>query len=232
MSESAHPIVDPKVVELEARVAQLGMDDAAEVHVDDGRETTIVQELTALKARVAELETALQKAQKGLKEAQVEMFYNLEDEKECERACIQMLEEAEESIEVCAYSLDGNILDALKRKHQAGVKVLINVDAGQFMKKKPPNNIFKQTEAYFTVNRLVVAQGWWPFPSAQWLGSQHNKILIVDRKVVMTGSFNFSNTAATANLENCGEFTLADDLSEIQDMTHIDLSDINSLRGE
>ena len=36
----------------------------------------------------------------------------------------------------------------------------------------------------------------------------------------------------TVDLYSCGKFTLADDLSEIEDMTHIDLSDINSLRGE
>ena len=33
------------------------------------------------------------------------------------------------------------------------------------------------------------------------------------------------------NLSNCGRFVLADDLSEIADMTHIDLSNIDSLEG-
>ena len=36
----------------------------------------------------------------------------------------------------------------------------------------------------------------------------------------------------TVNLGGCGKFTLADDLSDIQDMTHIDLSKIYSLEGE
>ena len=36
----------------------------------------------------------------------------------------------------------------------------------------------------------------------------------------------------TVNLNNCGKFTLADDLSDIQDITDIDLSDIDSLEGE
>ena len=36
----------------------------------------------------------------------------------------------------------------------------------------------------------------------------------------------------TANLSNCGKFTLADDLSELQDITAIDLSYIDSLEGE
>ena len=36
----------------------------------------------------------------------------------------------------------------------------------------------------------------------------------------------------TVDLSNCGKFTLADDLSGITDMTHIDLSGINSLVGE
>ena len=33
------------------------------------------------------------------------------------------------------------------------------------------------------------------------------------------------------NLSKCGRFVLADDLSEIADMTHIDLSNIDSLEG-
>ena len=33
------------------------------------------------------------------------------------------------------------------------------------------------------------------------------------------------------NLKNCGKFVLTDDLSDIADMTHIDLSGINSLEG-
>ena len=36
----------------------------------------------------------------------------------------------------------------------------------------------------------------------------------------------------TVNLEYCGKFTLADDLSDIQDITHVDLSNIGSLEGE
>ena len=36
----------------------------------------------------------------------------------------------------------------------------------------------------------------------------------------------------SVDLENCGKFTLAEDLSDISDMTRIDLSGINSLEGE
>ena len=35
----------------------------------------------------------------------------------------------------------------------------------------------------------------------------------------------------SVNLENCGKFTLAEDLSDISDMTSIDLSSIGSLEG-
>ena len=34
------------------------------------------------------------------------------------------------------------------------------------------------------------------------------------------------------DLRGCGKFTLAEDLSDISDMTRIDLSGINILRGE
>ena len=36
----------------------------------------------------------------------------------------------------------------------------------------------------------------------------------------------------TVDLRDCGKFTLADDLSDIHDITHIDLSVIASLEGE
>ena len=36
----------------------------------------------------------------------------------------------------------------------------------------------------------------------------------------------------TVDLRYCGKFTLAEDLSDISDMTSIDLSGINSLEGE
>ena len=36
----------------------------------------------------------------------------------------------------------------------------------------------------------------------------------------------------SVNLEYCGKFTLAEDLSDISDITRIDLGEINSLEGE
>ena len=36
----------------------------------------------------------------------------------------------------------------------------------------------------------------------------------------------------TKNLNNCGRFTLAEDLSSIADITRVDLSNMNSLAGE
>ena len=43
---------------------------------------------------------------------------------------------------------------------------------------------------------------------------------------------NIRANGGTVKLEYCGKFTLADDLSDITDMTHIDLSGIKSLEGE
>ena len=36
----------------------------------------------------------------------------------------------------------------------------------------------------------------------------------------------------SVDLSRCGKFTLAEDLSDISDITHIDLSNIGSLEGE
>ena len=43
---------------------------------------------------------------------------------------------------------------------------------------------------------------------------------------------NIRANGGTVDLKDCGKFTLADDLSGITDMSHIDLSGIDSLEGE
>ena len=43
---------------------------------------------------------------------------------------------------------------------------------------------------------------------------------------------NIRANGGTVYLFGCGKFTLADDLSDIKDVTHINLSNIDSLEGE
>ena len=40
------------------------------------------------------------------------------------------------------------------------------------------------------------------------------------------------HSQGAVNLDDCGRFVLADDLSDIADITHIDLSNIRSLEGK
>ena len=42
---------------------------------------------------------------------------------------------------------------------------------------------------------------------------------------------NIRANGGTVNLWDCGKFTLADDLSDIKDVTHIDLSNVDNLEG-
>merc|ERR1711871_730924 len=65
------------------------------------------------------------------------------------------------------------------------------------------NNIFEDARRSFGATHLVSAEGWRPYPHAFYAGSQHNKMIIVDRRVLITGSFNFTNSAAGTYLENC-----------------------------
>ena len=84
-------------------------------------------------------------------------------------------------------------------------------DKKQFMDKRERNllkvadKIFNQdsTGERYQGERMVVAEGWHRYAYGLYCGAQHNKFLIVDRQVMITGSFNFTDNAAESYLENC-----------------------------
>jgi phosphatidylserine/phosphatidylglycerophosphate/cardiolipin synthase-like enzyme len=107
----------------------------------------------------------------------------------CTEAIIHQIEGAKSEILVQAYSFtSGYIIKALLNAHKRGVKVEVILDKSQ--------RTDKYTSATFLVNSGV------PTYIDDIHAIAHNKIMIIDRETVITGSFNFTKSAEEKNAEN------------------------------
>ena len=104
-------------------------------------------------------------------------------------AIIKAIDASDREVLVQAYGFTHNgIAQALVRAHQRGVLVRVLLD-----KKSASSNRFVMgllENAQIEVRqdgKHVIA---------------HNKVMVIDQEVVITGSFNFTNSAATRNAEN------------------------------
>jgi len=107
----------------------------------------------------------------------------------CQDALVQEIQKARREILVQAYSFTADpltygLVDAKKR----GVDVQILLDRSN------------ETERYSDL-KIFLDQGLHPLIDAEH-AIAHNKIVIIDQKVVVTGSYNFTNQAEGENAEN------------------------------
>ncbi len=107
----------------------------------------------------------------------------------CQDAIVQEIQKARREILVQAYSFTADpitygLVDAKKR----GVKVEILLDRSN------------EAERYSDI-KILLDQGLEPHIDAEH-AIAHNKIMIIDQKVVVTGSYNFTNQAEGENAEN------------------------------
>ena len=104
-------------------------------------------------------------------------------------AIIKTIDASEREVLVQAYGFTHNaIAQALVRAHHRGVAVRVLLDDKS-----------KNTNRY-VIDVLTQAQ-----MDVRYDGNHaiaHNKIMVVDESVVITGSFNFTNSAETRNAEN------------------------------
>jgi len=104
-------------------------------------------------------------------------------------AIIDTLDNARESVHVQAYSFtSAPIAAALKRAHDRGLVVRVILDKSQ------------KSERYSSATFLTRAG------IPVWIDSRHaiahNKVMIVDSAIVISGSFNFTQGAEKRNAEN------------------------------
>ena len=107
----------------------------------------------------------------------------------CTAAIVAEIDAAKRTCFVQAYSLtSAPITLALKEAKRRGVRVEVLIDRGQSA--QPGCTAAALTAADI---RVIVAAG---------PGLAHNKVLLIDGKTIVTGSFNFSAGAETENQEN------------------------------
>ena len=104
-------------------------------------------------------------------------------------AIVQTIDKARSSVIVQAYSFTSSpIAEALVRAHSRGVAVRVILDRSQRTK--------KCSAADFLANSAILTK----IDAAHAIA--HNKVMIIDSRNVVTGSFNFTDAAEERNAEN------------------------------
>jgi phosphatidylserine/phosphatidylglycerophosphate/cardiolipin synthase-like enzyme len=120
-------------------------------------------------------------------ECSAEVYFCPEDN--CSFYLIDEINSAQSTIDVAIYSFTHEgIANALISAKNRGVKVRVIFDDGQ------SNTQYSLDEKLLEEGIQVRKKG--------GSGYMHNKFMVVDKKVVGTGSFNYSNNADTKNDEN------------------------------
>lgn len=111
-------------------------------------------------------------------------------QKNCTGELVQVIDQAQNSIYVQAYSFTSHeISDALVKAYKRGVKVYIILDKSNFT----PG---AHTSAYYVMRHSI------PVWDDHTLNIAHNKVMIFDKRTIETGSFNYSWSAQKYNAEN------------------------------
>ena len=108
----------------------------------------------------------------------------------CGDFIVGQIKQAKQSIYVQAYGFTSKkIINALIEAKNRGIEIEIILDRSNFYKKK--QNIIRLLES----NQITIYQD-------KVAGIAHNKVMIIDSKKVITGSFNFTENADKNNAEN------------------------------
>ena len=107
----------------------------------------------------------------------------------CTEAVVNEINSATQSLDVLAYGFTSPpILKAIREAHDRGVKVQVILDRS--------NKTAKYSGATYLFNDQVPV----------WIDTKHaiahNKVMLIDGKTIITGSFNFTESAETRNAEN------------------------------
>jgi len=107
----------------------------------------------------------------------------------CTEAVINELDRAKKSVYVLAYSLTSDpIAKALVSAHDRGVNVEIILDQNQRTAKSSLASFMAQSGIYTKIDAAHAIA--------------HNKVMIIDGEVLITGSFDFTKSAEEKNAEN------------------------------
>ena len=116
----------------------------------------------------------------------------------CEKAIIQEIEKADNYIHIAIFSFtNGRMARTLVKAHKKGIHVKIIMDS-----KMAPD---RYSKSRFLKNKGIdvrFRRGLRKSHREHKNGSMHNKFAVIDGKVVITGSYNWSISAEKWNYEN------------------------------
>jgi phosphatidylserine/phosphatidylglycerophosphate/cardiolipin synthase-like enzyme len=104
-------------------------------------------------------------------------------------AIVRAIDDSEREVLVQAYGFTHNaIAQALIRAHQRGVEVRVLLDRKSQSSNRYVMEVLSDAQIELRQDgKHAIA---------------HNKVMVIDRTIVITGSFNFTNSASTRNAEN------------------------------
>jgi phospholipase D len=107
----------------------------------------------------------------------------------CQQQILDHIQKAQHSLKIQAYSFtDKQIMDKLIKARRSGVKVEVLLDKSNKKDKQGQLRLLKKNNIPVRIDA----------PS----GIAHNKIIIIDDQILITGSYNFSISAYKRNAEN------------------------------
>lgn len=120
----------------------------------------------------------------------LEIEYGFSHSKNLDRALAQEIDKANETLDIAIYSITkGNIVQSILNAHKRGVKVRIISDF-----ESAQNKYVGQTLQYLKSQGIPIKLDKHP-------GYMHLKMTVIDRKVALTGSYNYTNNATYNNDE-------------------------------
>ncbi|MDB2447036.1 phosphatidylserine/phosphatidylglycerophosphate/cardiolipin synthase family protein [bacterium] len=128
---------------------------------------------------------------------------------------IEEIDSAEKEVLIAtAHFRRPDIFEALKRAKSRGVEVVLVTDGQEFSRVRPPQcNEGERNDKYLDecLELESIGKVFYKYYSVVWdyrkAKQMHSKYVVIDRKKVLTGSFNWSYTAEFKNLENLVEVT-------------------------
>lgn len=113
---------------------------------------------------------------------------------DCENKIIYLIRKSRNTIDAAVYAINNDaIVEELKKAYNRGVRIRILTDRVQAGQKT--SKVFELEEYGIPVIRHRKYR------------IQHDKFAIFDSKKVVTGSYNWTNSASRKNAENCFFFT-------------------------
>lgn len=108
---------------------------------------------------------------------------------DCEKMLIDLISSATESVKVMAYGFTSDeISGAVKNSFDKGIDVKIIIDSARYKTKLNSGKVLKAAGVDVRTDKPR--------------GIAHNKVIIIDDSILITGSYNYTKSASTRNLEN------------------------------